>query len=204
MTGTQSHWNRVYTDKGDTAVSWHQPDPALSLQLAEHAGLGPDTRVVDIGGGAARFADALLDRGVGAIRVLDLSQVALNTARARLGARAAQVTWQVQDVTAWHPDAQVDLWHDRAVFHFLTTAAARADYIAALTRALAPGGHAIIATFAPDGPETCSGLPVVRYSSQGLADTLGPALQLRDAMHEDHHTPGGVVQRFQYSLLTRA
>lgn len=199
----KEHWEDVYSTKSDTGVSWHQEVPALSLALAELAGIGPSSAVVDIGGGASRFVDHLLARGASDLTVLDLSEHALAASRTRLGPRAGDVSWIVGDVTAWSADRRYDLWHDRAVFHFLTDPADRAAYVDRLGRVLRPGGHAIIATFALDGPERCSNLPVVRYSPQTLAATLGAGFRLVAERSQMHATPWGSEQSFQYSLFRK-
>jgi SAM-dependent methyltransferase len=199
-----SHWETVHSTRGETEVSWFQTSPEPSLRLIEQAGIGPSASVIDIGGGASRLVDTLLDRGLRSITVLDLSAAALARSRARLGARAAQVTWIVADATEWSPPAAgYDLWHDRAAFHFLTDASQRAAYVERLRAALRPGGHAIIATFALDGPERCSGLPVVRYDGDGLARELGPGFERLATVADLHRTPAGGEQRFQFSLFRR-
>jgi trans-aconitate methyltransferase len=195
------HWEEVYRQKAEDAVSWFQPRPELSLDLIRASGLVPDDPIIDVGGGASRLVDALLAAGVRDITVLDIADAALDKARKRLGASAAQVHWLTADVTHWRPERKYRLWHDRAVFHFLTEAADRAAYRHALESALAPGATAIIASFAPDGPERCSGLPVQRYSPDTLAAELGPAFQLIDRRDEEHMTPASKVQRFQYSVF---
>ncbi len=201
--GSEAHWNRIYGAKTETQLSWHEDAPALSLDLVRSVGLGPGAAVIDIGGGASRFVDGMLAAGIGDVTVLDLSQAALDATRARLGAAAAGLHWIAADVTTWQPDRQYDLWHDRAAFHFLTDPAQRAAYLACLTAALRPGGYAIIATFAPDGPETCSGLPVARYSPDMLAATLGAGFTPVTARLHRHLTPWGSEQSFQFSLLRR-
>jgi SAM-dependent methyltransferase len=155
------------------------------------------------GGGTARLVDALLDAGHLNLTVLDSSSVALERAKARLGERAAQVTWIVGDVTAWRPPGPFDVWHDRAVFHFLVEPAARKRYISVMRAALAPGAQAIFGTFASDGPERCSGLPVQRWEPAGLAAELGSGFRLVEGLHEDHLTPSGNTQRFQFSRFAR-
>lgn len=201
-TDRKAHWQGVYGAKGDEDVSWFQPRPAPSLDLIARAGIGPGASVIDIGGGASRLVDALLGEGIDDVTVLDLSQAALDRVRARIGSVPGVMLIEA-DVTHWMPPRRYDLWHDRAAFHFLTDAAERAAYVAALDAALAPGGHAIIATFAPDGPERCSGLPVQRYSPESLAAELGAGFALVDSVTETHVTPGGGAQRFQFSLLRR-
>lgn len=199
----QAHWDNAYATKGEAGVSWFQETPALSLELIRQAGAGPASSIVDIGGGASRLVDALLREGVGSITVLDISPAALDAAKARLGAAANAVEWIAADVTQWTPERRYDIWHDRAAFHFLTEADARAAYVERLRGALKPGGHAVIATFALDGPERCSGLPVVRYDPAGLAAVLGPSFALVDQRRHVHATPWGSTQSFQFSLLKR-
>jgi ubiquinone/menaquinone biosynthesis C-methylase UbiE len=171
--------------------------------LIASAGAGPDTAIIDIGGGASRLVDRLLDRDFRAVTVLDLSEAALRAAAARLGDRAAQASWLAADATLWQPTQAYDIWHDRAAFHFLTEQADRAAYLTRLKQALKVGGHAIIATFALDGPERCSGLPVVRYDAESLCQELGAEFDLVDARREVHTTPWGSVQSFQFSVFRR-
>jgi len=199
----QVHWQNVYTEKGEFQVSWFQERPALSLQLIEGTGAKPASAIVDIGGGASRLVDALLEKGYRDVTVLDLSASAASISKARLGHAGAAANWIVADVTQWEPQRQYDLWHDRAAFHFLTETSDQAAYIERLNKALRLGGHAIIGTFALDGPERCSGLPVVRYDAVQLSTTLGPSFALVDARHEDHKTPWNAVQRFQFSVFRR-
>lgn len=195
------HWNHVYTTKESTAVSWFQQTPDSSLKLLETAGLTGDPSLIDVGGGDARLVDALLDRGMDRVTVLDISAAAIARARARLGTRAGRVNWIVADVTTDWTSPPVDLWHDRAVFHFLVDAADRARYVANLRRTLKPGGHAVIATFAPDGPTKCSGLPVMRYSPESLKSEVGPGFELVQAFVQPHETPMGTTQSFVYTLF---
>jgi len=199
----QSHWQHVYTAKGDRDVSWFQESPDISLRLIEAAGLGLDTCVLDVGGGASRLVDTLLAMGVGCVCVLDIAAEALTRAQARLGPDGGRVKWIVADVTGEWAANPVDIWHDRAAFHFLTDASDRADYLAQLRRHLKPGGTAIIATFGPDGPEKCSGLPVVRYSPETLAAELGPDFTLVESVPELHRTPSGKIQAFLYARFLR-
>jgi SAM-dependent methyltransferase len=199
----RQHWENVYAAKGETQVSWFEQNPAVSLDLIEAAGLGAEAVVIDIGGGASHLVDALIERGQAGVTVLDLSANALDIVRARLGRRAAEVNWVVSDVTQWSPDRPYDLWHDRAAFHFLTDPADQRAYVDALGAALAPGGVAIIGTFAPDGPEKCSGLPVVRHDAKSLGLVLGSGFELTDTRRHEHQTPWGSVQRFQFSTFRR-
>ena len=200
----QEHWNAIYRTKRDADLSWFEALPTVSLEFLEAAGLTADTCVVDVGGGESRLVDALLARGLDCLAVLDVSGEALAHAKARLGARAQAVTWIEADVTAAWSLKPMDIWHDRAVFHFLIESEDRARYVAHLRDTLKPGGSAIIATFALDGPATCSGLPVVRYSAQTLAAELGEDFQLAETRAWQHVTPRGGTQTFQYSTFRRA
>jgi trans-aconitate methyltransferase len=197
------HWQKVYTSKGENELSWFQENPAPSLEFIDRAGANPASAIIDIGGGASRLVDALIERGFRAITVLDLSEAALAAAKARLGDRADRVQWLASDVTTWQPPQSFDIWHDRAAFHFLAEARDRAAYLSRLRQALKPGGHAIIATFAPDGPERCSGLPVMRYDAASLAQMLGDSFALVESRSHQHITPWHSVQRFQFSMLRR-
>jgi SAM-dependent methyltransferase len=199
----RDHWQNVYEQKGEDDVSWFQARPDISLALVMRTGVGRDARIVDVGGGASRLVDALLDSGVSGMTVVDIAAAALERARSRLGPRASAVTWVTSDVAHWKPDSTFDVWHDRAVFHFMVREDDRETYVATLRRALRPGGHAIIGTFASDGPERCSGLPVRRYEPETLAAELGTGFQLVDSVRDEHMTPGGKIQRFQFSRFVR-
>jgi 2-polyprenyl-3-methyl-5-hydroxy-6-metoxy-1,4-benzoquinol methylase len=199
----KTHWERVYTTKGEREVSWFQENPVPSLELIGLAGLFTDASIIDIGGGASRLVDALTKRKIGKITVLDLSAVALDAARERLGEKGADVKWVVADVTTWEPSQTYDLWHDRAALHFLTDASDRSAYVGNLKKAVRPGGHVIIGTFALDGPERCSGLPIMRYDAGVLGAILGIEFDLMDSRRHDHTTPWGAVQRFQFSTFRR-
>ncbi|HEX9780800.1 MAG TPA: class I SAM-dependent methyltransferase [bacterium] len=193
----KAHWDAVYERNSPTGVSWYQPRLSVPLRLLVSAGLQPGSRVIDIGGGASTLVDDLLELGVEQVTVLDVSPRALEAAKARLGERASRVTWLVADITREElPAAAYDLWHDRAVFHFLTGAEDRRRYAAAMRRALKPDGQAVIATFAPQGPPRCSGLEVVRYSPESLQAELGGGLRLLESLEEDHRTPAGASQAF--------
>src|SRR5258708_15001197 len=167
--GRKAHWENVYTTKGETEVSWYQESPAPSLELIALARLSADASIIDIGGGASRLVDALVDRNVGQITVLDLSAAALDAAKQRLGNKAAKVRWEIADVTKWEPSQTYDLWHDRAAFHFLTDQADQSAYVDRLKKALKCGGRVIIATFAFDGPENSRGLPIVQSHPASLS-----------------------------------
>lgn len=201
--GRETHWNDVYRTKGDSDVSWVEDVPRLSLDLIqEHA--QPTSAVIDIGGGASRLPDALLGAGYTDVTVLDISAEALAKARTRVAAMGGEAQWIVSDVTKWRPARAYDLWHDRAAFHFLTSAEDQAAYRQVLDKALRSGGTAIIATFALDGPEKCSGLPVARHDGSSIAAVLGSGFSLGREMRHDHHTPWGSVQKFQFSVFRKA
>ena len=197
----QAHWEGVYTKKGENEVSWFQENPALSIELIAQVGATAASAIIDIGGGASRLVDNLIQRGFEDVTVLDLSEAALEAAKVRLGKDAAQVHWMVADATRWEPLKAYDIWHDRAAFHFLTEEDDRSAYLARLRRALKAGGHAIIATFAPDGPERCSGLQVVRYDPANLGNTLGREFELVGSRQQTHSTPWGAEQSFQFSVF---
>jgi 2-polyprenyl-3-methyl-5-hydroxy-6-metoxy-1,4-benzoquinol methylase len=198
-----AHWENVYRTKGERELSWFQEIPSISSELIRSAGATRHSAVVDIGGGASRLVDTLVDEGLEDVTVLDLSESALAAAKTRLGPTTAGVNWIVADVVRWKPTQRYDVWHDRAAFHFLTDEADRIAYVECLREALRPGGHAIIATFALDGPERCSGLPVVRYDAASLGKVLGEVFDLVETRRHDHHTPIGSIQRFQFSMFRR-
>lgn len=201
-TSSPSHWDRAYRERGTANVSWYQPEPALSLELLERAGLPERARVLDVGGGTSRLADRLLERGC-RVGVLELSGAALDEMRARLGVRAGEVEWFHGDVRTFESPHPWDAWHDRAVFHFLTEPADRAAYRERLLGALRPGGALVMATFGPNGPERCSGLPTARYSAEELADELGPSFEPISSRTELHATPQGKAQEFTWVLFRR-
>jgi trans-aconitate methyltransferase len=199
----RDHWQNVYTGKSENQVSWFEETPALSLELIGLAGAVPGSGIIDIGGGASRLVDRLVSQGYEDLTVLDLSAAALASARSRMGDKAKRVTWIVADVTAWEPSRSYDIWHDRAAFHFLTDPRDQAAYLARLRLALRPGGYAIIGTFAPDGPERCSGLLVSRYDATSLAATLGSGFEVIDTRRHEHVTPWGATQKFQFTTFRR-
>jgi SAM-dependent methyltransferase len=203
MTSTQDHWEHIYETKAENELSWYQENPAASLDLIRALPLQKAAAIVDIGGGESRLVDALLDEGFYALTVLDISEAALAAAKARLGQRSAKVNWIVADVTAWKPDTAYDLWHDRACFHFLTEDSSRRVYTGRVARAVRPGGYVIIGTFALDGPERCSGLPVQRHDAASIGAVLGEDFALVESRRHDHVTPAGKTQRFQFSLFRR-
>jgi ubiquinone/menaquinone biosynthesis C-methylase UbiE len=200
----KSHWEDVYTRKAATEVSWYQPRPEKSLKLIARTGVGTTARIIDVGGGASTLVDALLTQGFQHVTVLDIAAAALETAKRRVGERADEVTWLEADITQANlPSAYYDVWHDRAVFHFLTEAADRRSYIDAVERSLKPGGHIIVATFAVDGPRKCSGLDTLGYSPAELRREFGSNFRLVTGSCEEHLTPFGTTQRFSYSLFER-
>ena len=189
---------QVYEGRDLKSLSWYQSEPEPSLRALKRHGAGPPSSLIDLGGGASTLVDALLARGWEEVTVLDIAPSALETAETRLGGEADKVTWEVADVTDWHPARRYDVWHDRAVFHFLVHPDQREAYRQALADGLAPGGLVIIATFAQDAPERCSGLPVERYDPEKLANELGPSLELVEAWREVHVTPAGTEQSFNW------
>jgi len=195
----QSHWQRVYRDKEPTDVSWYQPVPEKSLRLLRAAGVPKSRAILDAGGGASTLVDHLLAQGYTDISVLDISAAALERSRARLGEAADSVAWIESDVTAFAPSRRYALWHDRAVFHFLTDPEERGKYIDVMQRALEPDGHLVLATFGPEGPKRCSGLDIRRYGIDELGQLLGARFALHEYELEAHQTPGGATQQFLYS-----
>jgi SAM-dependent methyltransferase len=198
MSDRKTHWENVYQRQSPHEVSWYQENPVLSLRLIQGTGLEPDASIIDIGGGASTLVDRLCEAGYTDLSVLDVSATALAHSRARLANKDCQVQWYEEDVTRFKPPRQFDLWHDRAVFHFLTKETDRDNYIAALKRALKPGGHLIIMAFAVDGPNKCSGLDVAKYDPNKISTSLGQAFELEETGHEIHITPAGNQQKFAY------
>lgn len=200
----QTHWEHVYTTRPSTQVSWYQGEPERSLAMFAAAGVAPTASVIDVGGGASLLVDRLLEQGYGQISVLDVSSQALAAAKARLGGRGDTVAWLVEDITTWSPPPHAfDLWHDRAVFHFLVEDIHRQAYLRALNQGLRDGGYLILATFALSGPERCSDLPVQRYSAETLQAALGGGFKLLDTSLETHITPSGVAQDFVWCLFRK-
>ena len=197
--GNREHWDAIYGEKGPSEVSWYRPRLDRSLRFFSGARLPKDAAIVDVGGGASTLVDDLLAQGFENVTVVDISEAAVEQAKARLGARAAEVTWIVGDVMQIGlPEQRYDFWHDRAVFHFLTNESDRVRYVETARRALKPGGHIVVATFGPSGPERCSGLPVVRYSAEGIHDQFGPQFTKVGSESETHQTPWGTEQEFVY------
>ena len=203
MIDRRQHWETIYRSKAADEVSWFQPQAASSLRLIEECA-GPDAQIIDVGGGASVLVDDLLDAGYHEVTVLDLAESALAVSRARLGARAASVEWIAADITrADLPAARYDVWHDRAVFHFLTDPADRARYVEQVLRAVKPGGRVIVAAFGPGGPLQCSGLDVVRYAPGSLHAEFGAPFRLLGHEAETHYTPAGKEQEFVYCYCVR-
>jgi SAM-dependent methyltransferase len=194
----EEHWNQVYRTRSIDDLSWHQRRPDLSLALIAASGVTKDAGIIDVGGGVSALVDCLLDDGFTRLAVLDLSGVALAHSRARLGARAGAVEWFEADVTTFEPPCRFGLWHDRAVFHFLTAPDDRRRYVMTLRRTLQPGGALVISTFALDGPPKCSGLDVMRYDEPSIQAELGAEFQLLEVRRETHVTPWQSEQRFVY------
>jgi 2-polyprenyl-3-methyl-5-hydroxy-6-metoxy-1,4-benzoquinol methylase len=199
----REHWETVYRDKADAQLSWFQAEPSASLALIRSLRPAP-RRVIDVGGGQSALAGELVSSGVEEVTVLDISDAAISRARERLGERATRVRWLTADVLESPDLGAFDLWHDRAVFHFLTDPGDRMRYADAVRRSVPSGGHVIMATFAPTGPEKCSGLPVRRYDARGIASELGESFRLLDSASESHATPWGKTQDFVYALLGRS
>ncbi len=201
---SKEHWEKVYSSKAIDAVSWFQPHADYSVGLIKAAGVGCDASIIDVGGGASTLVDDLLANGFTNLTVLDLSAAALAEARKRLGSIASRVRWIEADITrAALPANQYNVWHDRAVFHFLTKPEDRAAYVKAVFHSVKPGGHVIVATFAEDGPDQCSGLPVMRYRADELHAEFGEAFSLMSHRKESHHTPTGTEQQFVYCYCRR-
>jgi 2-polyprenyl-3-methyl-5-hydroxy-6-metoxy-1,4-benzoquinol methylase len=199
----REHWERTYTRRRPTQVGWYEPDPAVSRRLVMAAVAQGAESVIDVGGGASFLVDQLLELGVGRVAVMDISEAGIDVARQRLGRRASMVEWIVADVTARQDVGGFDVWHDRAVFHFLLDPDLRHGYVGLSERTVTPGGTAIMATFSHDGPERCSGLPVHRYEPDELARECGPMWLLSDSERYVHTTPGGVEQSFAYTTFRR-
>jgi hypothetical protein len=198
-----THWDSVYATRAATEVSWYEARPGQSLELIRSSAVSCDDPIIDVGGGASLLVDALLDAGYRDLTVLDISGNVLERLRERLGARGSSVSLIREDVAAFQPDRRYAVWHDRAVFHFLVTKEERALYVHALRRALRPSGHVIMATFGPEGPEHCSGLPTARYEADTLAAELGPDFLLATSEVVLHRTPRNMPQQFLYCRFDR-
>ncbi|MET0029376.1 MAG: class I SAM-dependent methyltransferase [Candidatus Thiodiazotropha sp.] len=203
MLDPKQHWENIYRNRSPEEVSWYQANPQPSLALIKSSGVDPAAPIIDIGGGASRLIDQLLLNGYTDLSVLDISATALSHARQRLGKDSPRVEWIESDITRFEPQRGYALWHDRAVFHFLTGAADRERYAAALRQALPSGGQLILASFAIGGPTQCSGLDVVQYDSEKLLDALGAGFELIETHNDDHLTPARAIQAFQYFRLVK-
>ena len=200
----KTHWEEIYQSKKPTEVSWYQTHLEKSLELIRRTGVSKEGSIIDIGGGSSTLIDDLLDSGFKHVAVLDVSSEALNSAEARLGKRAHEVTWIEADITQPSlPQETYDLWHDRALFHFLTSPDDRRKYVSQLSHALKRGGHAIISTFSINGPTRCSGLEIVRYSPKTMHQELGVNFILVESQTEKHQTPFGTEQEFIYCLFKK-
>jgi 2-polyprenyl-3-methyl-5-hydroxy-6-metoxy-1,4-benzoquinol methylase len=196
---TKTHWETVYQTKAPDAVSWYRLHLDISLQLIEQADPNRTASIIDVGGGESTLVDDLLAQGGRQVTVLDISETAVAVAKRRLDKAAAQVTWLVADITqAKLPERHYDVWHDRAVFHFMTAPEQRAAYVQHVAQSMKIGGHVIIATFGPQGPDMCSGLDVVRYDAKSLHNQFGTKFRLLDSSIELHTTPSGTMQQFLY------
>ena len=204
MSERQQHWENVYTTKSITEVSWYRSHLDLSLEWIQRVSPDPTSAIIDIGGGASTLVDDLLQLGYSHLTVLDVSSAAIEAAKARLGAASQNVTWHVADICEPGAlSAPCDLWHNRAVFHFLTAPDQRAAYVARASASVKPNGHLIVATFGPDGPTRCSGLDAVRYDAPALAANFAPDFRLIDNRFEWHTTPSGGRQQFLYTMMQR-
>jgi SAM-dependent methyltransferase len=204
MPDLKPHWEKIFSRKSSAEVSWFKQHLDISLQLIGKANIPKTASIIDIGGGDSSLVDDLLNAGYTKLAVLDISSAALERSKARLGNRADTVTWLNADIAqAALPSNSYDLWHDRAMFHFLTEPTLRSAYIQLCTATVKPGGTLIVATFAADGPEQCSGLPTMRYSPEDLEPQFAPFFQLIDAVPELHTTPAGKMQSFVYCLFKK-
>ncbi len=198
------HWDQLYQSAPSEEASWFEPEPSTSLEMIGSAQVAPDAPIIDVGGGASTLVDRLLARGAGDLTVLDVSSTALDIARRRLGEDAGRIRWITHDVLTWIPPRRYAVWHDRGVFHFLVEPTHQADYLAVLHAAMAPGGTVIVAAFADDGPDHCSGLPTARYTPSALCAAFGPGFALEKSRRENHVTPTGDVQPFTWVALRAA
>lgn len=199
----RNHWKNIYETHGDEELSWFEPAPTLSLDLLLAPSLSKDAPIVDVGGGSSRLVDTLLDCGFTDITVLDISEAALLRSQQRLGDRATSVHWIAADVLQWEPDRKFAAWHDRAMFHFLTSPRQRWDYRTVVENAVTSDGIVVIGTFSTLGPEKCSGLSVQRYSALSLAEELGDRFRWTATRKIEHRTPKDVMQHFQFSRFVR-
>lgn len=200
----KDHWDNAYGKRSSTEVSWYQAHPTVSLELIASTGIDHDRRIIDVGGGASVLVDQLLEEGFKDLTVLDISSIGINYAQKRLGKRAKEVIWMEADIINFNSSMPYDLWHDRAVFHFLTDAEDRKKYMKCMDRALNPGGHVIISTFAIDGPPKCSGLTIERYDPEKMEAEIGDSFELVASISEAHRTPLNKEQKFTYFYFRKA
>ena len=201
MPDRAAHWQRIYEERASDELSWTEAAPAASLALIDEAGLPANAAIVDVGGGTSKLAAALLDRGYSDVTVTDISEAALERMMVELDENASRVSWIETDIRNYDFGRHFDLWHDRALFHFMVEATDRDGYLATLDRSLCPDGHLIIATFGPEGPTECSGLQVRRYDAESLRTTLGDDFELVSSRLTEHRTPSGRSQQFLYAHL---
>jgi 2-polyprenyl-3-methyl-5-hydroxy-6-metoxy-1,4-benzoquinol methylase len=195
----RTHWDRIYREKAPDAVSWYRPHLETSLALIDRTAVDPSASIIDVGGGESTLVDDLLALGFRNITVLDISENAIEVTRKRLAEKASGIHWIVADITQVELEPRAyDVWHDRAVFHFLTAPEQRAAYVRQVARSVKPGGHVIVGTFGPEGPTKCSGLDVVRYDAQALHEEFGTTFRLVSSSKESHGTPFGTTQQFLY------
>lgn len=199
----KTHWDDIYNRKKFSEVTWFQPEPKVSMQLISNLNLSLNANILDAGGGASTLVDKLLDQGFQDISVIDLSENALNQSKNRLGATASNISWIVGDITNYDFQVKFDLWHDRAVFHFLISKDDQENYIVNLNKCLDVGSFFIISTFAEDGPLKCSGLEIVRYSKEELVNKFAGNFELIDFQKETHVSPGGMEQKFNYWVFRK-
>lgn len=198
----KQHWENVYTQKSDQEVSWYEEVPVQSLGLITELA-SPDARIIDVGGGNSNLVGELLLRGYKQLTVLDISAAALERTQQKLGERGRKVNWEVADVTTFAPAEHYDIWHDRATFHFLTGASDQKRYLDLVQRAIKPGGHLVLATFATSGPEKCSGLEICQYDTPDLEAFFGEHFEVVQAFENTHETPFGTSQNFLYAVMRR-
>ncbi len=201
MTQREQHWEKVYQSRDHREVGWYQESPEISLRLLDQIGVLTEQSVIEVGCGASALVDQLIERGFSKITLVDVSQKALSIVRERLGARGDVPDYRVDDITRLALGQSFDVWHDRAVFHFLIDAKDRKKYVAVLKEHLAPKGHSIIGTFSLHGPESCSGLPVERYDEEKIQSVLGDELVVLDSLTDMHATPGGGKQEYNYFII---
>jgi SAM-dependent methyltransferase len=200
---TKVHWEKIYNTRSPTAVSWYQTHPSISLKLIEATGIGKQQSIIDVGGGTSVLVDCLLEQGFQKLAVLDISPSALEIAKTRLGMRAENVEWYEMDIMEFQPPHQFELWHDRAVFHFLTNEGDRRKYLSVLKGALVRSGYLVMATFAKDGPKRCSGLDTIQYDIESMSAQLDDEFGLIEKLDETHLTPANKEQKFTYFLYKR-